>query len=255
MLNLVQSDLYKLRKSKYLIVCLLLHLALSAGTACLLDYGRRMSVSGSHSIQLSQNPSANSGLIPVNDKFPENYEELSASSQILSFFLRENTILPAIVISLFAGGEFTYGTIRNLASRGYSRSRIYASKFIVSMLVSILFAVLHALAVTAVCLLNYGAVSPGFSKIIISGTVLVLLLNTALAAIFLMFSMLIRQSGGSLAVNICFPELLSLLAITGGLLPEEPTPGLFFRVITVCSLSLVLSTAIGASSFARRDIH
>lgn len=45
-------------------------------------------------------------------------------------------ILLAIVISLFIGSEYTYGTIKNLASKHYERNEIFASKWIVSVLLA-----------------------------------------------------------------------------------------------------------------------
>lgn len=238
-------------------VCLLLHLVLTAGTVLIVNFRYKITDDNISAAEQAQYAGDGYSTPLMTDPIPRSYEELSASSRMLSFFSGESALLLAVVISLFAGGEFTHGTIRNLASRGYSRNRIYASKFMVSMLVSILFAALSVLTAytTAVCLRVSGTTLPGFAAKIISWSALELILNAVFAAIFLMSSILIRQSGGSLAVNICFSELFFLLAMTGELPAQELAPGLLLRILSIGSAVLILTAAAGTATFARRDIY
>ena len=48
-----------------------------------------------------------------------------------------------------------------------------------------------------------------------------MLLTCAFVSIFVMFSMLIRQNGGSLAANICFLEFVSLIVMLGEMLVKK----------------------------------
>lgn len=282
MLHLIRSDLYKLKKSNYLWVCLLIALILGTGTIFLLDFTYKMTGDQMQAqLEQAQSEMEETGVSVTTSGIPASYEELSASSQLLSFFSGESTLLLAVVISLFVGGEFTYGTIKNLVSRSYSRGSIYASKFIVGTLVSILFAVLYAAVstITATALWGFGTVSKGFLPDLLTGIALELFLNAAYAAIFLMFSILIRQNGGSLAANICFLEFLSLFAMLGEMLlkkllnhtvslsaylpdtvmqavaSQELTSSLITRALAVGAGFMIVSTIIGSISFIRRDIR
>lgn len=52
------------------------------------------------------------------------------------------TIFLAVVVSLFTCMDYSNGAIKNVISKGYRRSRVWLSKFIVTMSISILYSVL-----------------------------------------------------------------------------------------------------------------
>ena len=218
MRHLLRSDFYKLRKAKYFWVCLLINLLLAAGTVFLLDFTYKLTGDQMEAqMQAQQETLDESGVNLTVDNIPQSYEDLNASGQMITFFAGNTTLLLAVLISLFVGSEFNNGTIKNIASKNYSRAQIYLSKLIVSVLVSILFTLLFAVVSTAAAtiLWGFGDVASGFWADTAAAAGLELLLCSAYASVFVMFSMLIRQNGGSLAANICFLEFVSLIVMLG----------------------------------------
>ena len=95
---------------------------------------------------------------------PLSYDELSGSGQLLSFFAGNTTLILAVLISLFVGSEFNHGTIKNMASRQYSRADLYGSKLITGMAAGAFLTLVYVLfaAVTASILWGFGPVSSGY---------------------------------------------------------------------------------------------
>ena len=206
MTHILRSDFYKLRKARYFWVCLAVTVILAVGSVFLLDFTYRLAGDQMETQVASQQETLEESGVSVSvEGIPLSYDELSGSGQLLSFFAGNTTLILAVLISLFVGSEFNHGTIKNMASRQYSR-------------VYVLFA-----AVTASILWGFGPVSSGYWPRTLGGAGLELLLLFAFISVFVMFSFIIRQNGGSLAVNICFLEFLSLFAMLGEMLVKKFT--------------------------------
>ena len=109
MLNLIRADVYKLLKSTSFRVCGVLFLLLAGSENFLYHLVEKMGGgTGTQTTVLSRIQGTDTSYL----------------------------ILLAIVISLFIGSEYTYGTIKNLASKHYERNEIFASKWIVSVLLA-----------------------------------------------------------------------------------------------------------------------
>ena len=280
MLNLIRSDFYKLKKAKYFWICMAIAIALAIGTIFLLDFTYKMQ-GELMSVQKEQQQSGldEAGMNLSLEGFPDSKEDLTASNQLLSFFSGNITLLLAVLISLFAGSEFNNGTIKNIATKNYSRGKIYLSKLFTSILVSIILTLIFVLVstVTATFLWGFGDVSSGYWKDTLAAAGIELLLISAFASIFVMFSMIIRQNGGSLAVNICFLEFTSLVVMIGEMLLKKITGKTFLlsdylldtNMLAVCrdpgsssmirgaavgSLFLAATVVIGMWNFSKRDI-
>lgn len=224
MLNLLKSDFYKLGKARYFWVCLIITAILAAGTVFLMDFAYKMAGDQMAS-QMDQKQQAmdENGINITTQGVPESREELSAAGQIVTFFAGNTTLILAVLISLFVGSEFNHGTIKNIASKNYSRSQIYVSKLAASVICGILFTLIYAAVsmAAATILWGFGDVAAGFWPVILKSVGLELLLTCAFVSIFVMFSMLIRQNGGSLATNICFLEFVSLIVMLGEMLIKK----------------------------------
>ena len=87
MLNLIRSDLFKLRKAKYFWVLLVINILLAVGTVCLLDFTYKLA-GDSMEAQLTQEQAAldDAGMNVSVEGIPTGHDELSASSQMLTFF-------------------------------------------------------------------------------------------------------------------------------------------------------------------------
>ena len=129
----------------------------------------------------------------------------NGSNQLLSTFAGDCKIFIAIVVSIFAASEFGFGTIKNIASRGFSRISIYFSKLIVSCFIALMIQLVYSIAYTstATILWGFGEVSASYWPETLKIVGLEFLLTFAYTAVFVMVAMLIRQSGGAIAINLC----------------------------------------------------
>lgn len=280
MLNLIRSDIFKLKKAKYFWILLFINILLAVGTVCLLDFTYKLA-GDSIEAQLSQEQAAldDAGMNVSVEGIPTGHDQLSTSSQMLTFFAGNTTLLMAVLISLFVGSEFNNGTVKIIASRNYSRLKIYLSKLFVGILASVLFTLVFVLAatLTATALWGFGDVSGSYASQLLLKGALELLLGASYVSLFVMFSFLIRQSGGSLAANICFLEFTSLVVTLGEMLihhflgrtvtlsdylpdmcmtalTQNPDRNTLLRAALVGVCFLLVPTLVGAANFRKRDI-
>lgn len=213
MKNAISSDLYKLRKSNYFYVCLIISIILSIATVFLMDFAFK---------NIEQNSTSEQGGVTVeigNEVTSEADTDAlmnapTGSSSMATFFGSSSAaLLLAVVISLFVGSEFNNGTIKNSASTNLSRSKLYASKTIVGVLAGLFYFLVSGIIATcfATFLWGFGDISAGFWSDTLLSIGVQGLIIAAYISVFTMFSMLIRQNGGSLAANICFLEFLTLI--------------------------------------------
>ena len=280
MRNLIKSDFYKLRKAKSFWVCMVVAVLLAAFTVFVMDFSVKLMEMVPQQTEQEMAALEESGLNVSTNGVPMTSEDLNASSMFLLQFAGTTTLLSAVFVSLFVGGEFSYGTIKNLASKNYTRTQIYLSKTIVSVIASIGMTVFYAAIATALgtALWGFGDVGSSFAADTFKGILIELLLITAFTSVFVMFSMLIRQNGGAIAANICFLEFVSLVVMVGEMIinkvfdtsvtlsnylldtnmsqiaTEEITGTLAGRSIAVGLGFLVVTMIIGLVSFQKRDI-
>lgn len=218
MIHIIRSDFYKLKKARYFWICLMASILLAVVTIFILDFtykvaGEQMEASMASQEQALQE----NGFNISTEGIPVSYDELTASSQMVSFFAGNTPLILAILISLFVGSEFNNGTIKNMVSKNYSRTKIYASKLITSCAAAIFFTLVSAAAsaVTATALWGFGETPDGYWPELFASAGLELLLLCAFVSIFVMFAILIRQNGGSLAASIGFLEFFYLFVVLG----------------------------------------
>ena len=63
-------------------------------------------------IEQQQAAMEESGLSVSAEGIPTNYDNLSTSAQLMTFFAGNTTLIMAVLISLFVGSEFNQGTIK-----------------------------------------------------------------------------------------------------------------------------------------------
>lgn len=253
MSGLLRSDFYKLSKMKSFPICLLIALALAVGSIFMLDYTAQFVDMGTY----------------------------NASNTMLSTFAGDSKIFIAIVVSIFAASEFGFGTIKNVASRGFSRIGIYFSKLIGACVIALVIQLVYSVAYTgtATIMWGFGEVSASFWPETLKIIGLEILLTLAYTSVFVMVSMLIRQSGAALAINLCitmqFIYLFVQLAQAGlhklfnvevalsdyllstnaaGLVNGGATPEMMTRSLLVGIVYFVVFTLLGLWSFQKRDI-
>lgn len=189
-------------------------------------------------------------------------------------FISQCTFLVGIFAVMFAVSEFSYGTIKNIASKGYRREFIYLSKFITALVVAII-NILIAFAtsfITAKVMINDRM--PGFFDINnfweTVGKISLQLVAYLSIAIFL--AMFCRSLGSSLAIFLAFVFLeSSAAALINQFLRDvlklefnvDPYTifGAFFdpsqttRGVIVLFVYIAIATVVGIYTFKQRDIN
>lgn len=190
MLNLIRTDMYKLFKSTSFRVCGVLFLILA----------------GSENVLYRLMETIGGGM----------REPATVISRIQSTDT-SYLLLLAIVISLFVGSEYTYGTIKNLASKNYERNKIFASKWLVSMLLTTVYFILNLMIVgiTAAFYWETGD---------ISGTVIAetagflftkYILLLSIASLYVMAAFIIRKTQFVLPMTIIGIDVIGSAAVYG----------------------------------------
>lgn len=119
------------------------------------------------------------------------------------------TILSAIFVSIFVCEDYEQQTVKNIFSRGYSRKSVFFSKaIIVFVSCTVLFILIHlAAALLAVLLLGMKKLDTAIFK----NLAVVYLACMAFNAMHLAVSSMIRKTGGSIAICILAPIIVSTL--------------------------------------------
>ncbi len=279
MKNAIRSDIFKLRKSNYFFICLFISIAISVVTVFIMDFSFK------NMEQTSSGPQTG-----VTVEIGENITEEAntdaimnaptGSSTMATFFgTGSSTLLLAVVIALFVGSEFNNGTIKNISSTNISRGKIYASKTIVGVLTGLIYFLTSGIAatITATIMWGFGDIGTDFWSDNLLSIGVQCLIIAAYISVFTMFSMLIRQNGGSLAANICFLEFLTLIIQLGMLALKQLfaldinltqylldvnmsnvatnfTSKIFLQGTLVALGYFVVTYIIGSATFKERDI-
>lgn len=179
MKNLLSSDFYKLRRLKSFWVCLIINAGLALANVLLIQYS---------------NGGAPDGMGAL-DYFPR-------------CFSTSTPLLACISVSIFAAGEFGYGTMKNIASHGFRRGAIFFSKTLVGWLISLVYMVGYFLFAffPALIFWGLGTASGTFVTDALLITALQILLTFAFSTLFTAVAFLLRQSGGSMALSFCIMQ-------------------------------------------------
>ena len=190
MLNLIRADIYKLLKSTSFRVCGVLFLLLMGSENFLYHLVEKMGGgTGTQTTVISR------------------IQGTDISYQILL----------AIVISLFIGSEYTCGTIKNLASKHYERNKIFASKWIVSVLLATVYfaASVVIVGITAMFYWKTG----DMSGTVISDTAGFLftkyILVLSITSLYVMAAFIIRKTQFVLPVVIIGLDVIGIIAVYG----------------------------------------
>ncbi|MBS7008269.1 ABC transporter permease [Anaerostipes sp.] len=190
MLNLIRADVYKLLKSTSFRVCGVLFLLLAGSENFLYHLIEKMGGG------------------------------LGGQMTVISRIQTSDTsylVLLSIVVSLFIGSEYTYGTIKNLASKQYERSKIFASKWLVSIVLATIYFVLSLVIVGVTAALYWetgdvgGTVISETAGYLFTKYILVL----SITSLYVMAAFLIRKTQFILPVAIIGLDVIGTVALYG----------------------------------------
>ncbi len=126
----------------------------------------------------------------------------------------------AVFISLFIGTEYSDGVIRNKIIVGHSRTKVYLSNFIVSLIACESFVLMWIIG-GLVGIPQLGWLNMGYEQFIVY-IILSLLYTGALTSIFLLFSMLSSNKTINVVIEMLFATLLILISSTLLIHLQEP---------------------------------
>lgn len=120
------------------------------------------------------------------------------------------TLILGIFTALFICSDYMEGTAKNIIGRGYTRSAWLTAKLGTVLIAAAVFAVV-CLAVTFAASVSFFGTGDIKKAGLFPAIPLQLLLILAHAALFTLFSLLIRKNGGAIAMNLLVPSVVSLI--------------------------------------------
>lgn len=195
MFGLIKSDFYKLFRMKSFYIC--------AAIAAVL--------SGLGIVSLNMLDKMQYAMYGLEDMFISQYTGVYA----LTLGLGSATLFTTIVVSMFVAGEFKFGTIKNIASRGIGRVSIYFSKYIITVFISVIYSLVCAAAafITGCCLAGVGDFDRAVFLDILEIFGLFLLAQIAMQSIFQMIGFLVRSTGWTIGTNIAIFAFLPTMVL------------------------------------------
>lgn len=182
MLNLLRSDLYRLLRSKSYYICA----AIAAGFIILGLIISKWAANSSPELE---------GLGPVSG-IDSAMKTLSDGNVFM---------IIAIFIPIYVVAEFSYGTMKNVVSKGFSKLQIFLSKFITMIIASFLTilasAIIAAIGATIITG-TFGAIDGDYLTELLKVIGIEILLTIAFVALMVFISMTVRNLGGVIAINI-----------------------------------------------------
>lgn len=271
MSNLLKIDFYKMFKTKSFYIIGIILLAITAMLAVLasLTY-----VDTYQKLAANLGPDAAYNALEGNGVFLIIANSLSGILTYVSIF----TIM-------FMCSEFSFGTIKNIASKGYRRENIYLSKFICGIACTLIYSAIIVVTNLIVGAIIVGNKIPNYFDLpsqFFTSISLTLLLLIAYISLALMIASLMRGNGASLgtffALTILFPILLPradeffknviktdftiskyslsscLQEVASADLTTAFTGEVITRLICVAVGFLAVTSAVGIYFFRKRDL-
>lgn len=118
-------------------------------------------------------------------------------------------LISGIFIALFICEDDSYGTIKNIYAKGYSRENVFFSKYIITLVGVLFIAVLNILIASLFGLIFFDRTDTASNLFVnILGQLVVLV---AYHSIFVAISSWMKKSGGAIAINIIGTSVVSLV--------------------------------------------
>lgn len=118
------------------------------------------------------------------------------------------TTVLAVFIPLFVCDDFSSGTIKNVIAKGYSRTAVFASKYLVSVVAAVIMSIIcWAGAYIAGTAIWYAGTD--WTTTMTYAMMVQLLIIIAYLSVYFLISSLIKKSGGSISICVVAPMLVS----------------------------------------------
>jgi|BioPla2DNA2_1021312.scaffolds.fasta_scaffold10041_4 ABC-2 type transport system permease protein len=266
MTKLLKSNFYRLFKSRAFYICTIVYTGLMTLSLVLLKLLDNLFDDSSSAEEIS--------FLNLKDGIGLGIANFS-DGQVLLFL--------AIFISIFITAEYTYGTMKNIVSKGFEKYKIYLSYVITLTLAAYIMVAFCFLITTITGSIITGSIASYNGPVLLKTLRLVvieMLLHSAITSVFVMVAMTIRSNGGVIAINICILmfgsmayEILNLIvknlleidtklnfgdySLQNNIYAAGQTldnGGEIIRPILVGLFFLVISTALGILAFRKSDV-
>ena len=215
MYHILKAEIGKLFRSRTFLICCIIAVVMSVIT--LASYEMMSEVYTPEVVEnFNQQTATDSGVsVQVSEGLDFSFlKNLSGISVLeMSFSGNVLTTLLAVLVSIFVCSEFSGGAIKNIASRGFSRTKIYTAKYIVCVIGGIILSIVVLLTTFLGGTLLWGVGETGgdFTSNLLTFLGIQFLLNAALTGLMVFVSMAVRNTGGSIAINVCIILFASMI--------------------------------------------
>ena len=210
MSGLLSSDLFKLRKSRSFLVCIIVAFILGAvmSVTYYIAY-QELSRTMEQTMQFIEGLGNYSGVVmetmdmlPTKDLW--SYVNVSLCDQNVLY-------IAAIAIGIFAGSEYSMGTVRNSLTRGFSRNAVFFSKLICVSVIMLSIAAVYVLgsSIPACIMFGFTAAIPAVE--IIQCLLIYALLFIAAAGFYMLLAVVTKKTGYGIALAILLPIVITAL--------------------------------------------
>lgn len=210
MAEIFRADIYKLRKSRSVRVCLIVSFFLGVLMSIMYYVAwQEMTKTIEETQKMIEGMGDYSGIVmEAMDILPSDdlWSYINVSLCDLNVLY-----IAAVAIGIFVGSEYSMGTMRNPLTRGFSRNSVFFSKLISSVIVMVLTAFVYAVG-SAVP----GMILFGFSAKLSAGNILLclalyLLLFIAAASFYTMLAVVTKRTGYAIALAIIIPIVVTAI--------------------------------------------
>lgn len=261
MSNMLRFEFRKMFRGKALWICsgvVLLIVGISLGTI----------IAFQDMITESMNAAESSGGVYVSIADTFQY----SGKYFLSSALSNITTILAVFVPIFVTHDFSHGILKTVVSRGCRRTNILASKAVAVLVAALIFS-----AVAMVSSVAIGTAKWGFGGSVdwrfFANLLTQILIIFTMACFYFSISMLIRKTGGSIAVCVVSMTVLSLIFTLIEVLADNdkishfhletmlsklsmiaPDSGLMLRYAVTCVAYLAVMAVLNTLFFRRIDI-
>lgn len=183
-------------------------------------------------------------------------------------------VLAPIVISVYIGAEYNEGTFKNTLARGFSRTSVYISKYISSVIAMAVTVLSYILGGGIVAAYKFDLTTDVSDREMLIMVLAYAALFIALTAVFMLIAVLAKRTGLAIALTIVIPIFISLFVRilsfgfdwvqkivqywifdTAVLVQTLYQDGNIYIAFTVAPIYLILCIALGMFAFSRQDIR
>lgn len=215
MYHILKAEIGKLFRSRTFLICSMIAIVMSV--ILIASYEMMSKVYTPEFIEeLNQQTATQSGAtVQVSEELDLSFfQNLSGISMLeMSFSGNLVSTLLAVLVSIFVCSEFSGGAIKNIASRGFSRTKIYTAKYLVCIIGGTILSIVVLLTsfLGGTLLWGMGETGADFTSNLLTFLGVQFLLNAALTGLMVFVSMVVRNTGGSIAINVCVIMFASMI--------------------------------------------